>query len=189
MAALGNDPVRSLHDQSIHVEAYALVIGQQMGLPPRELQVLGLAARLHDSPMIGAQGTAEHVRLQVGHDVAEQWLRQSPDLHELRKSSPAVWAEAEWVLQAHCERHDGTGAPQGLRGEEIPLLARILSLADFYDAFVSPRGHRFRVSHDVTCMLIARWSGRRFDSVVAKAFLAIPPVRWPWDNRDFDGRP
>jgi len=70
----------------------------------------------------------------------------------------------------HHERWDGSGYPDGLAGEEIPICARILALADCYDALRSERGYKRAIDHDETCAIIIRESGKHFDPVVTTAF-------------------
>jgi HD-GYP domain-containing protein (c-di-GMP phosphodiesterase class II) len=77
----------------------------------------------------------------------------------------------EWIL-CHRERPDGTGYPRGLRGEEIPLEARILAVVDAYTAIISDRPHRRARGHDAACLELLRCSGTQFDAGVVRAFLA-----------------
>ena len=82
---------------------------------------------------------------------------------------------AEIVLTHH-ERYDGTGYPQGLLGEEIPLSARIFAIADTLDAMTSDRPYRRALPYSVAREEIIRGSGRQFDPAVVKGFLSIPEV-------------
>jgi len=79
---------------------------------------------------------------------------------------------ADYILSHH-ERWDGSGYPQGLRGEEIPLLARMLAVADAYDAMTQPRPYRAAVSHEEAVAEIVRCSGTQFDPKIVDAFLRV----------------
>jgi HD-GYP domain-containing protein (c-di-GMP phosphodiesterase class II) len=84
----------------------------------------------------------------------------------------------EWIL-CHRERPDGAGYPRGLRGEQIPLEARVLAVADAYTAMISDRPHRPALGHEDACRELLRNSGTQFDTAVVDAFLAASPRRDP----------
>ena len=84
----------------------------------------------------------------------------------------AVRRGLEWVLHHH-ERWDGTGYPHGLSGEEIPIEARILAVADAYDAMTSDRPYRAALEHADAVAEVERCSGTQFDPQVARAFLEL----------------
>ena len=75
------------------------------------------------------------------------------------------------VALSHHEKYDGTGYPQGLRGDEIPLSARIVALADVYDALVSKRVYKEAAPHEIARAIILADSGKQFDPLVIQAFL------------------
>ncbi len=77
------------------------------------------------------------------------------------------------LVMSHHERWDGSGYPQGLKGAEIPLSARIMSLADVYDALRSKRCYKKAISHEETCLIIKREKGKQFDPVIIDAFLRL----------------
>ena len=101
-----------------------------------------------------------------------------PRLPDACKKIPFL-AEAAEIVYSHQERYDGTGYPRGLKGEEIPLGARIFSVADTLDAITSDRAlpagadHRRRRRAE-----IEKWSGRQFDPEVVKVFLEMPDNIW-----------
>ena len=84
----------------------------------------------------------------------------------------------EWIL-CHRERPDGSGYPRGLRGEQIPLEARILAVADAYAAIVSDRAYRKARDHDEACRELERCAGTQFDDRVVAAFLTASQRRNP----------
>jgi len=78
------------------------------------------------------------------------------------------------IVHAHHERYDGTGYPRGLRGDDIPLGARLFMVADVYDALTSPRPYRSPVSCEEATAEIEKLNGSKFDPAVVTEFLAIP---------------
>ena len=82
------------------------------------------------------------------------------------------------VVGAHHERYDGTGYPQGLRGETIPLVARIFAVVDALDAMTHPRPYRATRTVTAALAVVEKEAGRQFDPRVVEAALAIPPARW-----------
>ncbi len=79
---------------------------------------------------------------------------------------------ADYILTHH-ERWDGTGYPQGLKGEEIPLLSRLLAVADAYDAMTQPRPYRAALSHEEAVAEILRCKGTQFDPIIVDALLQV----------------
>jgi putative two-component system response regulator len=77
------------------------------------------------------------------------------------------------IAWAHHERWDGTGYPRGLKGEEIPLCARIVAVADVYDALTMKRVYKSAISSDITRGMILEGSGTHFDPLIVEAFVAI----------------
>ena len=86
--------------------------------------------------------------------------------------------EVAEIVYAHQEKWDGTGYPRGLKGNEIPLCARLFSVADTLDAIMSDRPYRAAQTFTAAKEEIVRWSGRQFDPEVVKAFLTIPDTIW-----------
>jgi HD-GYP domain-containing protein (c-di-GMP phosphodiesterase class II) len=101
----------------------------------------------------------------------------------------AFLTPAAQIVLTHQERYDGTGYPQGLRGEEIPLGARIFSVADTLDAMTSDRPYRAGLSFAAARDEIARQSGRQFDPDVVQVFLTIPEQVWRKMRREATERP
>ena len=92
--------------------------------------------------------------------------------------------EAAEIVYAHQERFDGTGYPRGLKGEQIPLGARIFSIADTLDAMTSDRPYRAALPDTAAREEISRWSGRQFDPEVVEVFLSMPDNIWPALRKD-----
>jgi len=97
--------------------------------------------------------------------------------YEVLKSIPFV-KEAALVVKYHHEKYDGAGYPAGLKGEEIPLSARIFKVADAFDVMASYRPYKKPYSYQQICEEFIRCSGSHFDPQVVEAFLRIPSEEW-----------
>jgi HD-GYP domain-containing protein (c-di-GMP phosphodiesterase class II) len=97
-------------------------------------------------------------------------------------------AEASEIVYSHQERYDGSGYPRGLKGQEIPLGARIFSIADTLDAITSDRPYRPAQSLSAARAEIEKWSGRQFDPEVVKQFLEMPDKIWQDLRKDIDAQ-
>ena len=107
--------------------------------------------------------------------------------YEILKKIPFLGEAAE-IVYAHQERYDGTGYPRGLKGEEIPLGARMFSVADTLDAITSDRPYRPAQSLTAARNEIEKWSGRQFDPEVVKVFLSMDENIWPDLRKEVDGQ-
>ena len=136
------------------------------------------AAPLHD---IGKVGIPDHILKKEGSLDADEWaiMQTHASLGEnVLKAAKLDDAKSAKVLDAaieiagsHHENWDGTGYPKGLKGQDIPLSARIMSLADMYDALVSERIYKKKWSHEDACQEIIQNKGKRFDPAVVEAFI------------------
>ncbi|MEW5821735.1 MAG: HD domain-containing phosphohydrolase [Cyanobacteriota bacterium] len=158
--------------RSKRVTKYAIEIGRKLGLDDTELQELELAGLLHD---IGMIGIPESILNKEGELTTEEYSiikQHSPKgvkiLENIRQLENVVV-----MIKFHHERYDGKGYPEGLAGEEIPLGARIISVADAYDGMVSDRPYRKGLDHNVAIEIIRKDSGTHFDPVAVEAFLEI----------------
>ena len=169
-AAELRDDDTGLHTRRVGELSGALAVA--MGLPDAQAQALTLAATLHD---IGKIGIPDSVLLKPGKLTPDEWeVMKSHTVigaRILADGSSAVVRLAEQIAHAHHERWDGTGYPLGLAGADIPLPARIVALADFYDALTSDRP--YRAAWDVPRVLeeIRSLRGTHFDPAVVDAFL------------------
>ncbi|GAP64488.1 hypothetical protein ARMA_2911 [Ardenticatena maritima] len=154
---------------SIRVAKIALEIGKEMRLSDEELQVLWRGALLHD---IGKIGVPDRILHKPGMLTPEEWeiMRQHTIWGaEILKHIPFL-APAIPVVKYHHENWDGTGYPEGLKGEEIPLMARIFMVADTYDAITSDRPYQKGRSPEEALRIIREQAGKRFDPKVVRAF-------------------
>lgn len=154
---------------SERVVGYALVLGEELGLAPQELADLEVGALLHD---IGKVGVPDAILHKPGPLTSEEWaeMRRHPELGSDLVSEIPFLSSALPVVRHHHERWDGTGYPDKLRGEDIPLFARIFSIADVYDALISDRPYRPAMSSAVAIAEIERGAGSQFDPAVVAAF-------------------
>lgn len=155
---------------SERVSRLAEKIGRKLKLSDEHLETLGYAGILHD---IGKIGTARYILRKPGKLTEDEYqrIRLHPEsgaliLREIKFLSKAVPA-----IFHHHEHFDGTGYIDGIKGEEIPLLARILAVADAYDAMTSPRPYRDAMAMDVACRELIACSGSQFDPAIVAAFI------------------
>jgi putative nucleotidyltransferase with HDIG domain len=162
---------------SRRVSRYCLAMAKTMGCSSEQLKHLARGAYLHD---IGKIGIPDAILLKGGKLTPEQMaIMQSHARvgYEL-VSRIAFLAPAAEIVLTHHERFDGTGYPQGLREEEIPLGARIFVVADTLDAMTSDRPYRQALPFSAAQAEIIRESGRQFDPEVVRVFLSIPQQTW-----------
>ena len=158
---------------SRRVRGYCLEIANTMGCSSEQLKTVARGVYLHD---VGKFGIPDGVLRKPGKLTEDERAIMETHVrigYELVCRIGFLAGSAELVLTHH-ERYDGTGYPQGLLGEEIPLAARIFAVADTLDAMTSDRPYRRALPYSVARDEIIRESGRQFDPKVVKAFLAIP---------------
>lgn len=159
-------------DHSQRVVRYTAAIAREMEIGEPELSGICRGALLHD---IGKIGVPDAILLKPGPLTPAEWdeMRRHPDIgYQILRSIPFLEEPAAIVL-AHQERWDGRGYPRGLKGEEIPLGARIFSVADTLDAMTSDRPYRPGTSVAVARAEIVRCSGTQFDPEVVRAFQRV----------------
>lgn len=150
------------------------LIAKQLGFADAELDMIRMAATLHD---IGKMGIPDDILLKPGRFTPEEFERMKGHTtigaSILEGSSFAVLKLAQVIAASHHEKWDGTGYPQGLQGEAIPLEARIVALADFYDALTHERPYKKAWTPQETLDEIMRQRGSHFDPRVVDAFIHI----------------
>lgn len=175
IAALANaveakDATTELHCQRLAGMAHQL--GMQAGLEPAALKGLVFGALLHD---IGKIGVSDAILTKAGPLSPEEWaeMRHQPLIGERICEPLATADQYAPIVRHHHERWDGTGYPDGLRGEEIPLGARIVGIVDAYDAIIHDRPYRPARSIPDALEEVSREAGRQFDPVLVPLFLPI----------------
>ena len=154
------------------LKSYCLTIGRKMGLSSKELDELVLLAVLHD---IGKIGINENILRKPGPLTEKEWeeMKKHPEIGwRIAMSISELVHIADYILYHH-ERWDGHGYPTGLKGEEIPLLCRILAVVDAYDAMTSDRVYRKAMSKERALAEIRRNAGTQFDPRVVEVFLDL----------------
>jgi putative nucleotidyltransferase with HDIG domain len=157
---------------SQRVMELALHLAHAMGLSAEATEHVRWGALLHD---IGKIGVPDHVLFHEGPLTDEHWrlMRQHPRHAEAILSSIEYLREALDIPRYHHEKWDGTGYPYGLRGEQIPLIARMFSIIDVWDALTSDRPYRAAWSQQQACRYIAEQAGKSFDPQIVAIFLAM----------------
>ncbi|HEV8535153.1 MAG TPA: HD-GYP domain-containing protein [Candidatus Limnocylindria bacterium] len=149
---------------------HGLAVAKSLGLGPDEMAAVNLGALFHD---IGKIGIPEHILRKPSALTEEEWaemkthpiiganlIGEVPNLERIRP-----------IVLAHHEHYDGSGYPNGLKGDQIPLAAQIISVADTYEAMTSTRPYRSALSHDDAVAELRRVSGTQLNPVVVEAFI------------------
>ena len=157
---------------SSRVTGISLIIGKQLGCTIEELDILNFAGHLHD---IGKIGIRDDILLKPGRLTDEEFekIKQHPAIGANILEQLGMWEKERQIIRCHHERFDGTGYPDGLKEEQIPFLARILSVADVYDAMASDRAYRKRMEERIILKVIHEGSGGQFDPAIVAAFDAV----------------
>jgi diguanylate cyclase (GGDEF)-like protein/putative nucleotidyltransferase with HDIG domain len=156
------------------VQLYAAAVGKAMGMSDNDVQGLKTAALLHD---IGKLAVPEHILSKPGPLTPEEFqkIRAHPKVGaDIVSSVPFPYPVAPLILSHH-ERWDGKGYPSGLKGEEIPLGARILSVVDYFDALLAERPYHKALSIDAAVGLLKQEAGKGLDPTVVARFIELLP--------------
>jgi response regulator RpfG family c-di-GMP phosphodiesterase len=177
---------------SDRVVAYTLRIGKQLGVSQKDMIGLEQGAMLHD---IGKIAVRDSILLKPGPLTDDEWVEMREHVnHGLRIIDGIDFLSgARPVVAEHHEKYDGSGYPNGLKGETIHLHARIFAVADAYDAMTSDRPYRGAESYAYACNEIIEKAGTHFDMAVVNAFLSIPEaelaeIRYLAENQDYAGQ-
>ncbi|OQY13469.1 MAG: hypothetical protein B6I31_01080 [Desulfobacteraceae bacterium 4572_19] len=157
---------------SNRVAELSIMIGREFGCSTEELEILNFAGRLHD---IGKIGIRDDILLKQGKLTDEEFaeIKKHPVIGANIVSQLGLWNRERKIIKHHHERFDGQGYPDGLLSDDIPLLARILSVADSYDAMASDRAYRKKMDSKKIISIIKDCSGTQFDPEIVDVFLKI----------------
>ncbi len=166
----GKDPYT--HGHSRRVTMFSMIIGQELGFEKEQIEDIRLSALLHD---IGKIAVPESVLLKPTKLNDDEWysMKQHPVmgvkmLEKVKNFEPLLPG-----IKHHHERYDGKGYPSGLSGEDIPLIARIINVADSFDAMTSKRIYRDALTEDEALKEVQKCKGTQFDPKIAEIFLSI----------------
>ena len=172
---------------SKRVTAFTIAMARAMGLDQAQIRIIARGAFLHDIGKMaipdailrkpGALTTDERAIMREHCYRGYQMLRKIPFLKD-----------AAEIVYSHQEMFDGTGYPRGLKGDEIPLGARIFAVADTLDAITSDRPYRAAQTFGAAREEVARWSGKQFDPKVVETFLSMPEGIWRDLRREIDAQ-
>ncbi len=157
---------------SLRVTMYSLMLAKELNLDNRTMESIETAGLLHD---IGKIGIPQSVLCKNGKLTDEEFaiMKSHPEKGEkIIMNIEKLKMVSNW-LKSHHERWDGRGYPQGLAGEDIPLSARIIAIADTYDAMTSTRPYRKALSHEIAISEIQKCAGSQFDPKLAEKFISI----------------
>ncbi len=160
---------------SFRVAHYALALARGLRLEPDQLRAIEWGALLHD---VGKIAVPDAILRKTGRLTEEEWhvMRQHPSwgfemLADVKFLEPALE-----IVYSHHERWDGGGYPRGLRGQEIPLAARVFAVADTYDSITSDRPYRRARGHSEAVTELCRVAGTQLDPEAVETFIGIPEM-------------
>ncbi|WP_143393434.1 HD-GYP domain-containing protein [Fimbriiglobus ruber] len=170
------DPYTAGHSE--RVARIAALLAKKLGLSPALQGDVFLAGLIHD---LGKIGVRDEVLHKPGKLTAEEYeeIKQHPVLSDRIVASIKPFDRLRPAVRGHHERYDGTGYPDRLAGEAIPLLARVLAVADSCDAMMSPRRYRPGLSPIQIDLVFTREVGRQFDPDIVAAFMAVRAQIYP----------
>jgi putative nucleotidyltransferase with HDIG domain len=160
---------RETEGHSIRVSQLAKSIGEEMNLAPHQLKALERGALLHDIGKIGISDAILHKPDKL-NEVEWKRMRLHPDIGARIVENIPFLQDTLPVIRYHQERWDGSGYPIGLRGKDIPLVARIFAVTDAFDALTTERPYRQKVSEDEAILYLHEQAGILFDPEVVTAF-------------------
>jgi putative nucleotidyltransferase with HDIG domain len=168
------------HETQAHskrVSEYTLYLAREMRVDTAQFDVIRRGAMLHD---IGKIGISDTILLKPGKLTEEEWIdmQKHPQIGYWILDGIEALKPASDIVLAHHEKYDGAGYPRKLHGDEIPLGARIFSVADCLDVMTSDRPYRKAMTYEEARTEIAEFSGTQFDPDVVKCFLQVPLSVW-----------
>jgi putative nucleotidyltransferase with HDIG domain len=164
------DPYTKQH--SNRVTLLAISLAKAMGCSDEEQEILNVAGLLHD---IGKIGIRDDILLKPGRLDQEEYriIQQHPVIGCEIMGHLGLWTREKQIVRCHHERFDGKGYPDRLTGEQIPLLGRILSVADVYDAIASDRAYRARMPEEKILEIMYGGAGTQFDPEIIDVFRGL----------------
>ncbi len=164
------DPYTAGHGE--RVSKYATLVAERLGIDGKLLEDLRMAAWLHDIGKIGIRDKVLNKPGKLSLDEFEEIKSHPVKGAEILSEVPSFRKMVPWVKYHH-EHWDGSGYPEGLKGKQIPLEARIIGVVDVYDALTTQRAYRKAFSPEMALQIMKNESGKSFDPVVLAAFLDV----------------
>ncbi|MCD6311025.1 MAG: HD domain-containing protein, partial [Elusimicrobia bacterium] len=158
------------------VSEICYLIGKQLGMTQKECDVLKKAATMHD---VGKMAIADDILLKPGGLNDTEWIKMKKHsaigANMLSNGKSAIIKTAECIALYHHEKWDGSGYPRGISGKKIPLVARICTVADVFDALISKRPYKDAWPLKKSINEIIKRKGEHFDPEIINAFIKILP--------------
>lgn len=161
-----------LGDHLVDVARLAAEVGRRLGMSGEELDQLAQAAQLHD---VGKMAIPDAILKKPGPLDREEWefIRGHTVVGERIISAAPSLSQVSRIVRSSHERYNGSGYPDGLKGDEIPLPSRIIAVCDAFDAMIGPRPYRLGMNTDNAASELRRCAGAQFDPVVIEFFLSV----------------
>jgi two-component system response regulator RpfG len=173
LAKAGEFRDRTTGNHLTRMARYSALIGLNLGLAPETVHVLEVAAPMHD---IGKIGIPDSILLKKGPLAADEdaVMKTHPRIgYDILKGSPSKYLSMGAIIAlGHHEKFDGSGYPNGLHGEDIPIVARVVAVADVFDALVSERPYKHAWSIEEGFAYLESQKGKHFDSRCVDAFIS-----------------
>ncbi len=167
---------------SMLIATVSVAIARELRLPDHEIERIRVAALLHD---IGKIAVPEHILEKPSSLTATEWdsVKQHPRIGQVILDEAGGLADVGKIILHHHERFGGNGYPHGLRGQEIPVGSRIVSIADAYDAMIQDRPYKRAIGHDDALAELRRHAGMQFDPELVDVFARLYAKRAPVVDR------
>ncbi len=176
-ALQAKDPYTAGHAGRVSLASKA--VARELGLSPPEVRQIGFAAELHDIGKIGVSEQLLHKRGRLTEYEYDEVMRHTRIGEQIVAPLMGVDLTVKEVVRWHHERMNGTGTPDGLSGNDIPLAARIVAVADAFDAMTSARPYRTALSLDAARRELLENAGTQFDPECVKALVRLLPAKAP----------
>ncbi len=163
---------RYTRGHSDRVSDYAMLLGERLNLSTREVKTLKVGGLFHD---IGKIGIPDHILLKEGSLSPEEFkeIKKHPEIGKRILKNATIFNDIIPIVYYHHEKYDGSGYPEGLKGEAIPYLARITTIVATFDAMTSSRSYRKAIPIEKVIDEIKKNAGTQFDPAITEVFLNI----------------
>jgi putative nucleotidyltransferase with HDIG domain len=161
----------NIHGHSLRVGRYSQAIGEALGMDPNAVASLRSAAYLHDIGMVAVDKRLLGKAAQLDEEESREMRDHTVVGHQIVSQVQFPWPQIPEIVRWHHERADGSGYPDGLHGDEIPQAVRIVALAETFDAMISERPYRHRMSVGAALQDLIRLTPQKYDAQALQALL------------------